>query len=382
MQSSLNKKIGYLYKIQESNFRLNKPLDINEFLKNSTKNYLLIKSKHTFFSSISIFQFFKASLAHDEDIQNLNFIFSDLKQFYICKKEIIESIETADKKSILIIEINEELSENFIPHLKKSKFILISDSKRFTQLVRYFEKTKAKIKYQYDKEYKYDDLTDESKLNLIESEVFFQKKLIKFKDLLGIEKINQLSEDSSPFIDLDIFTNLKKISYCDEKDDENIYIERSLFRNAVITHENYFYNLNEINEQVIVISEEAGMGKSTFLVNLSRNLKYSTDDSFVVKVDLNKFFTELKNYRAKSESDKNLKLKQYRSIEFLSGLNIFRTDLEKYLVKNFSNNQITFKFISRGFGCVFFDLIYYNYLKLKAYLFELHNFICFFKHIK
>jgi hypothetical protein len=102
-----------------------------------------------------------------------------LRKFNKYKNEIIESIKSADKKSILIIEINEDVRENSIPiNLNKCQFILISDPRRFTQLEKYLKKDDSKIEYQEDIEYKYDDLTEDSKLKLIECEVLFQKKLM------------------------------------------------------------------------------------------------------------------------------------------------------------------------------------------------------------
>ena len=98
----MNSKIGYLSKIQESNFRLeNSSLNVfnNEFLTNPDKKVLIIETKQTFFSAISIYQ---VSMKHCQS-ENLNFIFSDWTLFRKYKKEINEKIESADTKSVLII---------------------------------------------------------------------------------------------------------------------------------------------------------------------------------------------------------------------------------------------------------------------------------------
>ena len=76
------------------------------------------------------------------------------------------------------------------------------------------------------------------------------------------------------------------------------------------------------------------MGKSSFMKNLSRNL---ASNSFAIRIDLNKYFTELKDYQITSEHK--------RSIRFLCSLNIFKTDLENALIRNFSSNRINLKWV-------------------------------------
>ena len=367
-----------------------------------------------------------------------------MKQFYRYNAETNKKSESINEKCMLIIEINENISENFTTYLnKKYKTVLVSDSKTLTHLEKCFKKVDLEIEYKVDQEYKYDDLTDDSKLKLIESEVFLQKNLIKLKDLLGINTINDLTDDFKSTIDLEIFYKLVKIG--DNQQDYNkndIYIERTFYRfikidkkifdenkhdilvivdseklnknylkyltfdeigfnqsstneihNIILSgnnfknefeslckndnlknknihllsydvngdliwsktfgkielirkftlkyesptnelKESFFYNLNELNEQIVIISDEAGMGKSTFIMKLSENLK------FFIKIDLNKYFKELKNYQ------NNLQDKTYkRSIDFLCKLEIFKSNLEKKIVEQLSKNQIKLKLV-------------------------------------
>ena len=418
----------------------NPSFDINEFISNNDKNILTIKSSRAFFTAIRIYQ------ASINQFENVNFIFTNLKQYHLNISKIIENIESNDQKSILILEIDQEFTENIMQCLNNnSKLILISEFKSFEKFEKHFEKINSQIVYQEDKKYGYDDLTDDSKLKLLDSEVLFQNNLIKFKDLLGVEKIDEVSDDLKSTIDLDIFNKLVKISPNEQDDDQiDIYIERTFYRFIKIDHkifkenkndiiaildsyklnktnlkwikfneidsdklaldeikviilssnkttssdefellrknnrfmdknmhlldydekgdlvwcktygnielikkhtlysekskinlvENYFCNLNELNEQIIVISDEAGMGKSTLMTNLSRNLNNNAKNSCVLKVDLNKYFKQLRAYKQNK-----------RSIEFLCALNIFKTDLEKYLLKRFSSKKMKLKLV-------------------------------------
>ena len=115
--------------------------------------------------------------------ENLNFIFSDWTLFRKYKKEINEKIESADTKSVLIIEINEDVSEQILL-CEKAKYILICNPKKASHLNKYLDKVNLKIEIDYQdwKEFRYDDLTDDSKLKLIQSEVMLQNKLIKLQD--------------------------------------------------------------------------------------------------------------------------------------------------------------------------------------------------------
>ena len=85
----------------------------------------MIKSKQTFFTAISVYQ----ALLQLE--YSKNFIFSDLKLFYKHKEEISKELESSNKKSILIIEINEEVNENFLQMEGNFQVILISNSNEF-----------------------------------------------------------------------------------------------------------------------------------------------------------------------------------------------------------------------------------------------------------
>ena len=410
-------------------------MDIIEFLTSSDKNILMIKSRQTFFTAISVYQ---ALLTGN---QSDNFIFSDLKQFHKHKEEITKNFE-----SVLVIEINEDIREDLSRVLKNfKKVVLISNSDGFDQLKKYFLNNSSIEKQGDALEYKYEDLTDDSKLKLIESMVRFQNKVVKFKDLLGINSIDELSDDLKSTIDLEIFFRLVEIGEDDDKNDS--YIERTFYRcikldqkifkeqsndimaipdspklnkadlkcvkfnekystnipldetkviilssnhnnskdefeslcknskfegknlhllkyndsgdliwvktlghielikrctllekkSRIKLEEKYFYDLNEINEQIIVLSDKAGMGKSMFMTNLR---KYLTISSFVLKIDLNKYFTQLNNYQIKFQEKRSK-----RSIEFLNDLNILKTDLEKHLVLNILNYTIKLKLI-------------------------------------
>jgi hypothetical protein len=380
----------------------------------------MIKSSQTFFTAISIYQGFLKN--HRSEY----LIFSDLKEFYKHKEDIAKNMKLTDKASVLIIEVNEDINQNFLEFFQKNLSLEIINNVS---------------------EYKYDDLTDDSKLKLLESVVYYQNKLIKLKDLLGIDTIRQLSDELKSSIDLGIFYKLLRIENDEEElnDENDIYIERTFYRfikidnkileenrndilaildspklnkadlkyikfgdlnsdkllldetkiiilsgndktskdefeslcknsrfkkknlhllkyvesgeliwlksfgnaelirkhklNSTIPkyllEEEYFYNINEIDEQVIVISDEAGMGKSTFMTNLCRNLKIIANDSFVLKIDLNKYFKELKDYKIKQKEKKSK-----RSIDFLCNLNLFKTDLEMQIFKNLTNNEI------------------------------------------
>jgi ankyrin repeat protein len=417
-------------------------------LSNNNKKILIINSKHSFFSAISTYQY----LINSNQIEFFNLIFSDLQQYSKHKDAIENSIKSADISSLVIIEANEDITENILPKFGKihSKFILVCNQKRFNYYSKNSNKT-ADVMIKEDREYKFDDLANDSKSKLVESLVLFQNKLIKFKDLLGIEEINEITADLKEAIDLDMFNQLIKIGNGDANSDKSeIYIPRTFYRfiklnfeifdkkscdvialreseflnrvksklikfNDIKTdfvlnpkevivlskenkkcleefesvclnknfqkknfhlltidendekltwlkthgslelikkhtlnqdsfkieiNEEFFFKISELDEKVFIISDEAGMGKTTFIQNIANNM-------FAVKIELNKCFSQLDGYIIKLKNDENFKFTKNRSFdEFLFKLNVFKIKLEKEILKNnLQNNENKLKLV-------------------------------------
>lgn len=77
-----------------------------------------------------------------------------------------------------------------------------------------------------------------------------------------------------------------EIEYAD-KNIENYYISRTLQRNQTTVDEGQFRYLQNFQDRIILISDSAGMGKTTVLSNLAVGIKTNHPSSWVVRIDLN-----------------------------------------------------------------------------------------------
>ena len=151
---------------------------------------------------------------------------------------------------------------------------------------------------------------------------FFQKKIIH---LLNFDKIGNLFWEKTN-------GNLESIKKFINDDKLKIEIK-----------EDYFNRLVNLNEQIFIISDEAGMGKSTFIERLYKNLNNFAMNKITIKIDLNKYFTALENYKIKTH-DSNLG--ENKSIKFLLSLDdLFNTKLEKQILLNYFSSENKFKLI-------------------------------------
>jgi nitrate reductase NapAB chaperone NapD len=155
--------------------------------------------------------------------------------------EINEIIISSSQKIIIVVECkslsNINLSNtNFERFCNNSKLVLILNKEDYETVYKTVSNInnidKSKIKIQQDKEYKYDDLTIESKSKLIESEIFYNNDIYILKDLLMINNINEVTDDLKSAIDLDVFHKLINIGNIEDDNEqlEKLYIERKFYR--------------------------------------------------------------------------------------------------------------------------------------------------------
>lgn len=77
-----------------------------------------------------------------------------------------------------------------------------------------------------------------------------------------------------------------KLKYAD-KNIENYYISRTLKRNDENLQEEQFRHLKNFQDKIVLISDSAGMGKTTILSNLAVKIKTNHPFLWVVRIDLN-----------------------------------------------------------------------------------------------
>jgi ankyrin repeat protein len=132
---------------------------------------------------------------------------------------------------------------------------------------------------------------------------------IKFEEICKIDeksKVHWLKYESKNFIWQKSQGNLSILhDYIEDKSYTKTYSEEALTK-------------EEITSKIYIISDTAGMGKSTFLTHLSKQIKQNVfnNDSWLIRMNLNDYTAEL-NERLKNQTDFK---KDDNAIEFLADI--------------------------------------------------------------
>lgn len=118
---------------------------------------------------------------------------------------------------------------------------------------------------------------------------------------MTLEKL--VAEDLDCFIDSDILEKLAKNTAIEigskpihaDENINNYYIYRTLKRNDKDVPEEKFRLLKDFPERIVLISDSAGMGKSTILTNLAVKIKENYPFLWVIRIDLNNQSTAFKD---------------------------------------------------------------------------------------
>jgi len=274
------------------------PAALKKFLEDETSVFNYITDpKQSFLGSIKVNQVMEGISAYKAQG---SFIFIGLKNLLLLKEEALR-VFREQQCNLLIVECKEELGgqietlsrelSEIIKERRGKKVILIAPHNH--PLVSQFKTGEHKPRYQeMVDEFKFGDLTSDSQKKLLEKTVKFQ----------GIETaLNELmSTDSAitkklPLASLVKGKKLKIGQPVPEPDgyDEEFYIGRTLnYQNDENPTSYSTENLDKLilqaqRQKVMLISDRAGMGKTTTLTHLSKQIKQHFPSHWVVRINLN-----------------------------------------------------------------------------------------------
>lgn len=189
-------------------------------------------------------------------------------------------------------------------------------------------------------DYRWDDLTDETRQRLFETQINFQGNLIQLSGLIP-ETYATISA-----LPLNNIINNSVLKIAEEIEisrgyDKSFYIERTLKINENGSDE----NLSTVDpktilkksekDRMIVISDHAGMGKSTILTHLALKIKEIKPEIWIVKINLhehvNKFKDDILSQLADAKRIKGFIYKHFAERK--------RMSFEKRLFFEFIDNQ-------------------------------------------
>jgi len=261
----------------------------------SVLNYITDPTQ-TFLGSIKVNQMLNDMSAYKAQG---SFIFVSLKNLLLLEEKALMAFRK-DQTKLLIVECKEEtaveiktlfskLSE-IIKEKRDKKVILIAP--RNHPLASQFQTGEHKTLYQeMVDEFKFGDLTSDSQEKLLEKRVKFQGIDIELNKLMSA--VSALTKK----LPLASLTEGKKLEIgqpvpVSNGYDEGFFIGRTLNyksdENPVsYSTENLDNLMLQAQRQVFLISDTAGMGKTTLLTHLSKQIKQKCPSLWVVRIDLN-----------------------------------------------------------------------------------------------
>ncbi|XP_018563285.1 uncharacterized protein LOC108905016 [Anoplophora glabripennis] len=226
------------------------------------------------------------------------------------QRQILEAFELSDYTFLVIIsfkteslveEIRNRL-ETILNEFEFKKVILLTDSKQKTFVS---DKLTCSVN---DKIVTFGDLLEATQMKLLlKKNIIFQGERVTLQDLIGTKLTKNYEHILKPEIleklikDKDIIVGAPLLNL--EENFTKFYINRKFKRN-VLKSENskkranpsdqilYEETIYEVNEKVILISDCAGMGKSTVLTNITQFIKRKRPRLWVIRVDLN-YYTKI-----------------------------------------------------------------------------------------
>ena len=281
--------------LQESGIQFNDnvlPPKLGTFLKDETSVFIYSTDPtQTFLGSIKVNQVMKNVSANEAQG---SFIFVSLKNLLLLEENVLKAfreeqsklliVECKEKPTVQMKELFSKLSE-IIKEERGKKVILIAPHDH--PLASQFKNGDHKTVYQeMADECKFGDLTSDSQKKLLEKSVKFQ----------GIETtLNELiSADSEITKKLSLASLIEEHEIGKPLPESNgVYIGRTLNYQSDENPASYSTeNLDKLMQQaqrqkVMLISDIAGMGKSTLLTHLSKQIKQKCPSLWVVRIDLN-----------------------------------------------------------------------------------------------
>jgi len=279
------------------------PAALKKFLEDETSvfNYITDPT-HTFLGSIKVNRMMKDINAYKAQG---SFIFISLKKLLLLEEKALMAFRK-EQSSLLIVECKEEpagqlekLSEKLSKIIKErpgKKVILIAPHNH--PLASEFKTGQHKPPYQeMIDEFKFGDLTSDSQKKLLAKTVKFQGTEIPLNELMSA---NSAITKKLPLVSL-IEGKLKigKPVPVSSGCDEGFYIGRTLnFQSDKSSTSYSAENLDKLmlqaQRQVSLISDRAGMGKTTILSHLAKQIKQEQNGHWVVMIDLNDHTDALK----------------------------------------------------------------------------------------
>ncbi|CAG9817841.1 unnamed protein product [Phaedon cochleariae] len=181
---------------------------------------------------------------------------------------------------------------------------------------------------------KFTDLTEACQTALLSNKVNFQGKDLTIKELVN-NSLNDIdliiAQDT--IIDLIYGKNIEiGTAIRDLGEIEQYYIKRKFELGKMVFTEQDVCNFLDKPGKFFLISDRAGMGKTTILTKLGSLIKETYPSSFLIRVDLNEFTSIFKEFRKASKQSMNLE-----DILQSKDKNYFKNSLEQNVFSNTKN---------------------------------------------
>ncbi|KAJ8715812.1 hypothetical protein PYW07_010294 [Mythimna separata] len=224
------------------------------------------------------------------------------------RKSLIEELKDKNKEKVLILVCEnipndkKKILENIAEAVLKKKTIIVTNHAYVEILKKYFPNPPV-----YDKNNNLINMSEESQYNILDSsKTTFQGKEVKLnlivddksKIYVKGEVLNKIiSEETISVGKLTYNRNYDEIKY--------LYVDRCVRKTNHFGESYLVENFYDIKDNVVLITAEPGMGKSTLLTHLAIKTKEFKPEVWIVRIDLLECSEEFRKWQ-KDETTINL----------------------------------------------------------------------------
>nr|XP_023022498.1 uncharacterized protein LOC111510786 [Leptinotarsa decemlineata] len=221
-----------------------------------------------------------------------NWIFVDPDERLSVRRVIVEAFLSPENRFLVVpiygqssygdLRIDELLQG--ISNYEYKRIAFLSDRDSLSQNVPNIRIIESRVSFE--------DLEENCKNTFLDASVDFQGKYFSLRDVLGPEGNANEIIDEETLLKLSTGENIKIEKLYREEDIGSLYIDRSFVRDEKTFSERDLCDLvvSEDENKFILISEDAGMGKSTALTRITRILNEQSYPRFwVIRLDFNRY---------------------------------------------------------------------------------------------
>ncbi|KAJ8729639.1 hypothetical protein PYW08_001220 [Mythimna loreyi] len=283
LMSSLN--VTYMNKIKHCNYTFSKDVVESLSLQDQLSNTITIITENSIMTVLKVVQYL---MNNEHVILDFEYIVNLPESD---RNALITELKNTDDDKVFVLlfeQIPNSRNENdmldILKAIEKNKAVVVTNELSVKILKKYFPKADNIIR---DEKVGLIDMSQESQKSILQNaRVMFQGKVVPLNFLIDDESVAIVTGDILSHIINGETIEVSKLTFNRSYDEiKYLYIDRRIiFTKYFISM--FVHTLNDIADDVVLLTAEPGMGKSTLLSHLSLKTKEVDPKTWIVRINL------------------------------------------------------------------------------------------------